>query len=424
LKNSSPRQLIWEFLVDTEKSQGYINLEIEELHQLLPAKERSFATELIYGSVRQRLRLDWALNQYLSREIDAELRELMRMGAYESLFMRTPAHAVVFEYVELAKKVLGNARATMVNAVLRKITQNEDLLKNPDDISLDIETSHPEWIVNSFSQIVSGEELRAQLLSHNEVAHVQAVSFNELDPDDAEKDPRMPFGYVLKKPPHEIREIRDGSSFVQDFGSQIICQIMLATDPDRRFQWLDLCAGPGGKFTYLAHFLSEKQLQGIELHEHRSKLIRDRNPRYQVRTGDGQDPKVFSDRFQRILIDAPCTGLGALRRRPDARWRKRESDLKGLLQLQKNLLTSGAALLDNGGIIGYVTCSPHILESKVQVADFLRKNPDFHILPINPVWIDADYHSAITPEGFLQLMTAKHNTDGMFLALLERKEKK
>jgi 16S rRNA (cytosine967-C5)-methyltransferase len=143
-----------------------------------------------------------------------------------------------------------------------------------------------------------------------------------------------------------------------------------------------------------------------------------------VRTGDGQDPKVFSDRFQRILIDAPCTGLGALRRRPDARWRKRESDLKGLLQLQKNLLTSGAALLDNGGIIGYVTCSPHILESKVQVADFLRKNPDFHILPINPVWIDADYHSAITPEGFLQLMTAKHNTDGMFLALLERKEKK
>lgn len=433
MKNNSPRQLIWEFLVDTERSQGYINLEIEKLHQNLPEKERSFATELIFGSVRQRLRLDWTLEQYLSREIDSELRELLRLGAYESLFMRTPAHAVVFEYVELAKKVLGSARSTMVNAVLRKIVSNQEMLQDPRGISLEIETSHPDWIVNSFAQIIKGEEeLRSELLSHNEAAAVQAVSFIELKADEGQKDARMPFGYCLKKPPHEIKEIRSGSGFIQDFGSQIIAQIMLATDPECKYQWLDLCAGPGGKFTYLAHFLSKNQLAGIELHEHRSKLIRDRNPGYQITTGDAQKieevhGKADKDRevlapYQRILIDAPCTGLGALRRRPDARWRKSEADLKGLVDLQRNLLLSGAALLDSEGIIGYATCSPHILETRVQVAEFLRKNPDFHIHPINPLWIDSDYHSAITSEGYLQLMTSQHNTDGMFLALLERKK--
>ncbi len=432
MKNNSPRQLIWEFLVDTERSQGYINLGIEKLHQNLPEKERSFATELVFGSVRQRLRLDWTLERYLSREIDSELRELLRLGAYESLFMRTPAHAVVFEYVELAKKVLGSARSTMVNAVLRKIVANQEVLRDPNGLSLEVETSHPEWIVNSFAQIIQGEEeLRAELHSHNEAAAVQAVSFTNLDPDEAQKDVRMPFGYSLKKPPHEIKEIRTGSGFIQDFGSQIIAEIMLATDPERKYQWLDLCAGPGGKFTYLAHFLSKNQLAGIELHEHRSKLIRDRNPGYQITTGDagsvkeriGEEGGEVSAAFQRILIDAPCTGLGALRRRPDARWRKRESDLKSLLDLQRNLLLSGAGLLDDEGIIGYATCSPHILETKVQVADFLRINSDFQIHRINPAWIDSDYHSAITDQGFLQLMTGEHSTDGMFLALLERKKK-
>jgi 16S rRNA (cytosine967-C5)-methyltransferase len=421
--NKKPRFLCWQFLVDAERSQKYINLEIENLYTKLEKKDRPFVTELIFGSVRQRARLDHVINRYLERELDPELRLLLQLVAYEALFMTTADHAIGQEYVEIAKVGLGKARATLVNAVARKLIANRKSLFNEKDLPLSLSTSHPEWIVKSFAQILPSSLLERELHSHNEPARVQVVSFETLDVKVAKKSSDLPFGYTLLVPPSELAEIKKGSAFVQDFGSQLVSEILLKLDPDRKGRWLDMCAGPGGKFSYLSHFISKDSLLGIELHSHRANLIKSRLSEANIIVGDAREVsnELPKESFDVVLIDAPCSGLGALRRRPDARWRKSESDLKELVQLQSQLLQSARELIKPRGVIAYITCSPHLLETQVQVKDFLHQYPDMTIKPIPPNWLPERYSDSLLEDGTLQLMTYRDETDGMYMAILERK---
>lgn len=420
MNNPSLRQAAWEFVQDATKRDSYINLEIERLHQRIKPEERAFATELIYGSTRMRLRLDYAIDSLIERSIDDELRELLRLGFYEVIFMTTADHALVNEYVETAKRVLGKARSSFVNALLRRACRERDSLQSNEGPSLDIGTSHPRWIVEAFNMLLEGDELSTELMSHNVGAPIQAVFFDPVSQDEGKRDTRLPHGYILTKPPSSIEAIRDGIGFIQDFGSQLICEVALATDASRDLKWLDMCAGPGGKFSYLAHYLTPKNLTGIELHNHRAELIRRRVKGYEILIRDGRDSGLAEASVDRILLDAPCTGLGALRRRPDARWRRDEGDLKALVKLQRELLDSSALLVRPGGIIAYATCSPHPLETRAQVADFLNRHQNFRLLPIEEESMDASFRSAIGKDGMMQLMTARHGTDGMFLALLQK----
>lgn len=417
-----PRQAAWEFLRDSSKRDSYINLEIENLHQRIKPNERAFATELIFGSVRMRLRLDDSIEKLIDRSIEEEVRELLRLGLYEVIFMTTADHALVNEYVEVSKSVLGKARSSFVNAVLRRACRERESLQSEDGLFLEVRTSHPKWIVDAFSLLLEGERLSDELLSHNRGAEVQGVAFEPMSEEEGSRDTRLPYGYTFLKPPSAISTIKSGASFVQDFGSQLVCEVALATDREREMKWLDLCAGPGGKFAYLAHQLQSEQLIGMELHRHRADLIRGRVKGYEVLVGDARDSGLPRESFDRILLDAPCTGLGALRRRPDARWRRSESDLKALVKLQRELLDSAAKLVKIGGVIIYVTCSPHPLETRTQVADFLRAHPSFKVLPVDRDTIDKSYRSSIGTDGMMQLMTAEHGTDGMFLALLQRED--
>lgn len=417
-----PRQAAWEFLRDSSKRDSYINLEIENLHQRIKPNERAFATELIFGSVRMRLRLDDSIEKLIDRSIEEEVRELLRLGLYEVIFMTTADHALVNEYVEVSKIVLGKARSSFVNAVLRRACRERESLQSDDRLSLEVKTSHPKWIVDAFSLLLEGERLSDELLSHNRSAEVQGVAFETMSEEEGSRDTRLPYGFKFLKPPSAISTIKSGASFVQDFGSQLVCEVALATDREREMKWLDLCAGPGGKFAYLAQHLQSEQLIGMELHRHRADLIRGRVKGYEVLVGDARDSGLPSESFDRILLDAPCTGLGALRRRPDARWRRSESDLKALVKLQRELLDSAAKLVRIGGVIIYVTCSPHPLETRTQVADFLRTHPNFNVLPVDRDTIDKNFQSSIGADGMMQLMTAEHGTDGMFLALLQRED--
>jgi 16S rRNA (cytosine967-C5)-methyltransferase len=420
--NKKPRFLCWQFLVDAEREKKYINLEIEKLYSQLERKDRPFATELIFGTVRQRGRLDHLLNKFLQREIDQELRYLLQLAAYEAIFMKTADHAIGQEYVEIAKAGLGKARATLVNAVIRKVIANRAPLLNEKDLPLSVASSHPEWIVKSFAQILPADLLERELQSHNDAAKVQIVSFESLTQEVGEKSPDLPYGYTLSIPPGELPEIKNGSAFVQDFGSQLICEILLQLDPDRTLRWLDMCAGPGGKFTYLSRFIPRNLIVGVEQHSHRANLIKSRLPDANIIVGDAR--KIFQDEanelFDVVVIDAPCSGLGALRRRPDARWRKTEAELKELIELQSQLLDSALNLLEPRGVIAYITCSPHILETGAQVKDFLYRNKNMKIKPIQADWVPDRYVKSLLEDGTLQLMTYRDETDGMFMALLER----
>lgn len=238
--------------------------------------------------------------------------------------------------------------------------------------------------------------------------------------DEGVPDIRLPYGYTFTKPPSAISAIHSGVSFVQDFGSQLVCEVALSTDPKKEMRWLDFCAGPGGKFAYLAHHLSRDQLVGLEIHPHRAELIRKRAKGFEILVRDARESGLSSESFDRVLVDAPCTGLGALRRRPDARWRRSEADLKALVTLQRELLGAAARLVRPGGIIIYVTCSPHPLETRTQVADFLHGNQNFSVLPVGYEAMHEAFRTSVGKDGMMQLMTAEHGTDGMFLALLQR----
>lgn len=424
MSQRNPRREVWEFLRDCEREASYINIAIASLHGRLDPRDRSFATELVNGSVRQRLLLDHLIDRISERSIDEQVRSILRVGLYEALFMDTADHAVVNEYVELAKHVIGRARSSFINAVMRRVVRERDQLLHDSSHDLSVRTSHPTWIVDAYRSVVGEEFLEAELLSHNQAPVVHAVSFTALSAKVATPSPLAPFGYRLKVPPGDLVEIRDGSAFVQDEGSQIVCEIALATDPDRTLRWMDLCAGPGGKFSYLAHFLDEKHLTGNELHPHRAKLIQNRNPSFTVLTGDGVSSLANGHPFDRILIDAPCTGIGALRRRPDARWRRSQNDLKQLITVQRSLLDSAAENLNAGGLLLYVTCSPHLQETRSQVVDFLRRHREFAVEPIAnshlPVISRERLIHAIDEQGFLQLLTDRDGTDAMFMALMRK----
>lgn len=427
MSQRNPRREVWEFLRDCEKEDAYINLKMGKLHERLDHRDRSFATELVNGSVRQRLFLDHIIDRMSDRSIDDQVRSVLRLGIYESLFMDTADHAVVNEYVELAKHVIGRARSSFINAVMRRVVREREQLLDLSSYGLSIRTSHPTWIVDAYRSVVGEEGVEAELLSHNQAPTVHAVSFTALSAEIATPSPITPHGYRLKFPPGDVPEIREGKAFVQDEGSQIVCEVAMATDPDRSKRWMDLCAGPGGKFSYLAHFLDERHLKGNELHPHRAKLIAGRNPSYSISVGEGSEALATDSAFDRILIDAPCTGIGALRRRADARWRRSQDDLKNLITVQQSLLDAGAKNLAPHGLLLYVTCSPHLQETRAQVADFLRRHPDFIVEPITPMHLPemsrVDLSSAIDEHGFLQLLTARDGTDAMFMAMIRKNHK-
>jgi 16S rRNA (cytosine967-C5)-methyltransferase len=208
---------------------------------------------------------------------------------------------------------------------------------------------------------------------------------------------------------------------VQDRGSQLVVENFLAT-ATAGLSWLDMCAGPGGKAAYLFHSLTSSDPTATFLANepisHRAELVKRVVNNQQVVSFDATDTKNFSQRFDRILVDAPCTGLGALRRRPEARWRRTIKDLKELVLLQRQLLSSAYALLNPGGVIAYVTCSPHIAETKGQVLDFLSTYPDMQLLPMQS--LPLAHNRGVLPDGTVQLWTHLDQSDAMFMALLKK----
>jgi 16S rRNA (cytosine967-C5)-methyltransferase len=424
LTRIEPRRAAWEFLRDAERDDSYINLAIENLYRKVDPKERPFVTELVFGSVRMRGFIDHVIETLCYREVDDSIRSILRMALYEALLMRTADHAVVNEYVEIAKNVIGKSRSGFINAVMRRAVRERDALVGMEDLDLETRSSHPQWIVDAYGSLLSGEELERELFSHNLAGEVTLVSFDTLDPKMGIPSELTPFGYRSLQPPGEIAEIRESRVFVQDEGSQVLCEIALSTDKERVLKWLDLCAGPGGKFAYLAGSLTPEHLIGNELHPHRAELIRKRKPEHRVLVGDGT--KFAGDElFDRIVIDAPCTGIGSLRRRPDARWRRTETDLKELVPLQRNLLNRAAEILAPGGIIFYMTCSPHPLETDAQISEFLGNHPDFKIEPISREHVttlkDDRLLQSVKQNGSLQLLTKDFGTDAMFLAMLRKR---
>ncbi len=449
-----------------DQDGAYANLELAKQLRAngLRGRDAAFATELTYGAARMRGLYDPVIALAAGRSttrIDANVLGTLRLGVHQVLGMRVPPHAAVGETVALARMVNGAGASGFVNAVLRRVGERsraewvQQVAGSGDRLTrLAVEHSHPEWVVRAFRAALLGssastvetveQDLVDLLESDNAPAKVSLVArpglgdVADLVAAGARRSTLSPVGAVLASgDPGAIPAVRQGRAGVQDEASQLVA-LALALAPVRATggadeRWLDLCAGPGGKAALLAALAATHgaSLVANEISPHRAELVRHTltaawaaGARVEVRVGDGR--QVGADEpsaYDRVLVDAPCTGLGALRRRPEARWRREPADLAGLGALQRALLGSALDAVRPGGVVGYATCSPHLAETRFIVSDVTKRRGDVETLDAGPLFVDAaGAQVAHTGDGpFVQLWPHVHGTDAMFFALLRRR---
>lgn len=452
------RTAAFDVLREVGGSDAYANLVLPPLlrHRGITGRDAGFATELAYGSIRMQGRYDVMIAQAAARPlsaIDPPVLDVLRMGVHQLQAMRVPPHAAVSESVALARATVGAGSAQFVNAVLRAIAVRpaEDWLDRvaesagEDPISrLAAVHSHPTWIVRALRQALAAhgrdpEELEELLAAHNTPALVTLVVRPALADreqvlaglDGARRGRWTPSAVVLPGgDPAGVPGVRQGRVGVQDEGSQLVALALTELElqgPDAT--WLDLCAGPGGKSALLGAVAARRgaRLVATEITPHRALLVERAvaalpPEAVEVRCADGRE--VGRDEpgtYDRVLLDAPCTGLGALRRRPEARWRRSPADLAPLTALQGALLDSALAAVRPGGVVAYVTCSPHVAETSLVVADALKRHPDARQVDAREaVRAVAGPRIPLGSGPTVQLWPHVHGTDAMHLALLVR----
>ena len=429
-KIDNPRLLAFEVLAEVGLQGAYSNLILPKAlsESILEANDRALATELVYGTLRMQGRHDHFISAASDRsleQIDPKALIVLRLGTHQLKQMRVPSHAAIYESVELAKKVVGKSTASFVNAILRKIDSLdfEQLSKPTQEYArLALEYSHPEWIVSSyFDSLKNSSDVISLLQANNNPAKPTLIAWpglaaqGELLEAGALAIARSSVAATFDGNPGDIAAIRERRAGVQDLGSQLVVEKFYDQfKPNLR--WLDLCAGPGGKAAYLSALLKRDggSLLANEISNERAKLVSQVMQHGEVNVCDGRSMPDELGKFDRILLDAPCTGIGALRRRPEVRWRRNLQDLKNLTQLQSELLESATHLLSPGGIIAYVTCSSHQAETKFQIRSFLKQHSNFTRIPVQDERADID--------GDLQLWPHRDGTDAMFLSLLRSQE--
>ncbi len=465
-RHSTPsRQVALEGLRMVREEDSYANLVLPRLlrSHRVSGRDAAFTTELFYGSLRAQGRLDAILAACVDRpldEVDPVLLDVLRLGAYQLLDMTVAPHAATSETVALARAEVGAGAAGFANAVLRRVGERgrqewidavaPDRGQDPTG-HLAVVHSHPRWVVRALSDALAGhgrsrDEIDELLAAQNAAPAVSLVMRPGLTDLDELIDHGAGGGHLsifgaswAAGDPGTLEPVRDGRAAVQDEGSQLAA-LALALGADDLVQaedahWLDLCAGPGGKTALLGGLIidHDADLLAVELQPHRTALVdravatlREAGCEITTRTADGTTLGAeLPDRFSRVLVDAPCSGLGALRRRPEARWRRTPGDVGALGAVQRDLLRSALDAAAPGGVVAYVTCSPHLAETRLIVADVLKKRTDVEQLDARPAVragiLPAKQAEVDLGEGpAVQLWPHVHGTDAMFISLLRK----
>jgi len=448
-----PRRAALDLLAAVRERDAYANLVLPELLRArrITGRDAALATELGYGTCRAVGLLDAVLGACVDRPlstVDGDVMDAMRLGAYQLLRTRIPSHAAVAATVELVRTGRGRGAAGFVNAVLRKVAGRDEQAwvdalapeRDADPVGhLAFANAHPRWIADAFADALGGDlvELAATLAADDErpAVHLAArpgvITAEELAAiTGGEPAPYSPYGVRLGRATGDLAELdvlRDGTAAVQDEGSQLVT-LALANAPldgPDLGRWLDLCAGPGGKAALLGALVgldgvrSGGTVDAVERAEHRARLVERACAGLPVRvhTVDGRSSGLPSGAFDRVLVDVPCTGLGALRRRPEARWRRTPDALPELTALQRELLSAALGLVRPGGVVGYVTCSPHRAETTDVIADVTAHSAGVTPMDARPL-LPGVPHLGDGPH--VQLWPHRHGTDAMFCALLRR----
>jgi 16S rRNA (cytosine967-C5)-methyltransferase len=440
------RRAAFDVLRAVSERDSYANLALPAIltERGITGRDAAFATELTYGTCRTRGLLDAVIASAAGRpidQIDAVLLDLLRLGAYQLLRTHVAPHAAVSTTVEQAGVEFDSVRAGFVNGVLRAISKRDEkswLAELAPPVAADpighaaFVHAHPRWIAQSFADALGADaaELDAALGADDArpsvhlAARPGALSAEELaEAVGGEVGRYSPYAvYLGSGDPGGLAAIRDSRALVQDEGSQLVARALTLaplTGADGG-RWLDLCSGPGGKTALIAAIGAPRgaTVTAIEPNPRRAEMV-EQNTRglpVDVLRVDGRDTSLPTGVFDRVLVDAPCTGLGALRRRPEARWRRTPADVPELSKLQRELLASAIDLTRPGGVVLYATCSPHLVETVGVVADALRRYP-VTALDARPLFEPV---ADLGAGPYVQLWPHRHGTDAMFAAALRK----
>lgn len=440
---SDARSLALAVIQDVTVRDAYANIALPQALRAFPGstRDKSLATEIVYGSLRRLGELDVVLNAVSHRglhEIDPTVLGILRLSVYQIVFLRIPDHAAVDQGVRLAKDNGFPQAAGFVNAALRAVV-NKTAEHWLDTIATagHLRQGHPQWIATALDEAWglqdSSGTLDDVLSAHNDSPQVTLVCLPGLSErtDDDAMTPWSPLGVVVSGGnPLDDKRLTEGLARVQDEGSQLAALLLSRCEPLRAGDTIaDLCAGPGGKTAVLGAeaMLAGATVYAYEKFPHRAALVENSVRSLVARqpglvTVEVADATTLQGSFDRILLDAPCTGLGALRRRPEARWRKQPEGVAELVELQTRLLSSGLSLLAPGGTLAYVTCSPLVAETSSVVSAVVSGLVGIELVD-TPDVLDRVANSVVPSSRrgtAVSLWTHLHGTDAMFIQLLRK----
>lgn len=428
MSNLSPaREAALKTLYAVDKDGAYMNIALNDIisESRLSVQDAALCTNIVLGVQRNRLFLDNIISNLSSiklKKISVWILNILRMGIYSLRFMeKIPQSATINECVKLSKRYGHQKSAGFVNAILRKAVTSDDFLPKEGTIEyLSVFYSYPEWIVQKWSK--EGVEDIVELLKAGNAAPPTYLRRNLLKgdfeiPEGIEKAPLGKNAYIYKNGGafHGSPLQKDGYFSIQDAASQMAVE---ALDVKGGMEVLDLCAAPGGKSEYCAELMGNKgKIIACDLYPHKTELIDKSCERLgitivETRVNDAEKfNEEFEGRFDRVLLDAPCSGLGIIRRKPDIKWTKGATDCSALAQTQYRMLRHAKRYVKCGGILVYSTCTISRMENEQMVKTFLRENKDFELLP-----------DEIMEKGYRQLLPNESNTDGFFIARFIRRD--
>ncbi|WP_372813516.1 16S rRNA (cytosine(967)-C(5))-methyltransferase RsmB [Paenibacillus sp.] len=433
------REAALDVLTRIDADRAYSNLLLNQTLQAykLDKPDAGLATEIVYGTVQRLNTIDYFLTPFVAKglaKLEPWVRSLLRLSFYQLYYLdRIPDHAIVNEAVNLAKRRGHSGISGMVNGVLRNVLRRKGELALPADLPpaarIALEESHPEWMVRRWIAQYGESAARDLCRANNEPPRVSLRANRlRLDPQtlierlqkqglDAQASALAPSGVVVRGGGNMALtpEFASGLFSVQDESSMLVAEWV---DPQPGERVLDCCAAPGGKTTHMAEKMGDRgEIVACDVHEHKAQLIAGQADRLDLKsirtmTADARELDRYfpPGSFDRILLDAPCSGLGVIRRKPDLKWAKTEAEIAAVCSIQRDLLAAVAPLLKPGGVLVYSTCTVEKAENEEMVQSFLREHPDF---------------SADAPPGgpaaMRQLMPYEYGSDGFFIARLRKR---
>lgn len=446
------RVLALEVLEKVERHGAYANLALQQAltSEKLSLADRGLVTELVYGTLKQRLALDWHLQCFLSKPLESlppTLQEILRLGAYQLLFLnKIPARAAINEAVNQTKAKGLTGLSGMVNGVLRNLERNKQELTLPDPeaqpaLYLSINYSHPLWMVERWLKRWGFADAKALCQTNNSPAptwlrvNSLRLTREELGERLSRAGVESSFGDRVPESIEiagfssleKLEPLQAGLCTVQDESSMLVAHVL---DAQAGEHVVDACAAPGGKTTHIAQLMRNTgKISAFEIHPHKLQLIEGICRRLGVccvetRQGDARElSKLVSGPVDRVLVDAPCSGLGVLRRKPDARWRKTVGEIQELQGLQLQILLEGAKILRPGGTLVYSTCTIEPEENFEVIKLFRRLHPEFSPVDLNkvlPFILERESDRHMASKGYIQFLPHIHKMDGFFVAALTR----